>query len=99
MAKAHAPANSDTAERAQVALEATWQIAGLFDALIAQGVELEHADTLQEAAVIRALAIRGKRLTSAAMSMLGDDSASLDEERQVVIDGSEAPDQEEIGNG
>ena len=95
MAKAHAPANSDTAERAHVALEATWQIAGLFEALLAKGVEMEMADS----AVIRALAIRGNRLNSAAMAMLGDDLASLEEARQIVIDGSEAPDQEEIGNG
>ena len=76
------------AERAQVALQATWQIFELFDALIGQGVALGPTARLQESSVIRALALRGRQLTGAAMSMLDDDVASIEEARSVVADGS-----------
>jgi hypothetical protein len=64
-----------SAKRRGIALEAIWQMAYLFDALAERGRLLDEVDTLEASAVIKALALRGKALTSAAMTALGDDFA------------------------
>jgi hypothetical protein len=66
-----------SAKRRGVALEATWQIASLFDALAEQGTLLDHADTLDASAVIKALASRGRALSHAVMTALGDDTSAV----------------------
>lgn len=81
---------ANAGDRMDIALQATWQIHGLFEGLIAQSAPLsEMPEHLEQAAVVRAIGIRGRRLIGAALSMLGDDLASLDDARDVVIDGSE----------
>jgi hypothetical protein len=70
-------AASQAGKRRGIALEATWQMASLFDALAEQGRLLDHPDTFEASAVIKALALRGTSLTSAAMTALGDDSAAV----------------------
>jgi hypothetical protein len=86
------PKGVDAQARIAVALLATEQMEGLFNALIAQAIEVDKGDDdIQVAAVIRALAIRGKRLNSAAMSALGDHSATVKSCQRIIDDGDELP--------
>lgn len=73
----------DPAKRKDVALQATWQIDKLFEALFEQSREGGPL----HGAVTRALAIRGKALASAVMSMLDDEIACVDD-AQRIVDGS-----------
>jgi hypothetical protein len=59
--------------RFRVALEATYQMDALFDAVGEQISRINTADDMDIVAVIQALAIRGAALSSAAMSVLGDE--------------------------
>ena len=81
-------------ERMQIALQAAWQIADLFDELVAQGASLNTGD--REAAVIRALAIRGRKLASATMSALDDETGTIDDARRIVYAGQPV---REVANG
>jgi hypothetical protein len=60
--------------RRGIALEATYQIASLFDALAERGRALDHPDTIGDSTVIKALAFRGAALTNAAIAALGDET-------------------------
>jgi hypothetical protein len=68
-------------KRREIALEATHQIASLFDALAEQGRRIDHPDTLEASAVIKALASRGRALSHAAMTALGDDTVAVSIEK------------------
>jgi hypothetical protein len=86
------PTAAENDERCQVALEATWQTACLFDELVEFAARMDHADTLQECAVLRALATRGQQLSQLTMRMLGErqDSAQCAEEQREVINAGAA---------
>jgi division protein CdvB (Snf7/Vps24/ESCRT-III family) len=58
--------------RRDIALEATYQMAALFDELAKQTRRMDCADTMDESAVVKALLIRGRALASVAMNALGD---------------------------
>ena len=73
----------DPTKRMYVALQATWQMVGLFNALLEQSRSLDLA---REAAVLRALAVRGRALGNAAIGALDDKFASV-EDAQSVVDG------------
>ena len=75
--------------RSRIALAATWQMEGIFDALIKLSRDLEGADNMDDIAPMRALALRGKELNSSAMSMLGDVLVPI-EGALAVITGAEA---------
>jgi hypothetical protein len=73
-----------------IALQATLTINGLFEGLITSAAPLSHMpESLEEAAVVQAIAIRGRRVLSVAMSMLGDDLASLDDARRILSGGAD----------
>ena len=57
--------------RLNIALDATMQMEALFNALLEQGCAIEDVD---DSSVIKALAFRGAALSSAAWTVLGDDS-------------------------
>jgi len=75
----------NSAERMEIALDATLTLNGLFEGLITQAAPLsDMPEHIEQAAVVQAIAIRGRRVLSVAMSMLGDDLASLDDARRVL---------------
>jgi hypothetical protein len=79
--------------RRRIALEATYQMAALFDELTKQTRRMDCADTLDESAIVKALVIRGSALASAAMSALGSDlpiestAEAIDALEKVVTNG------------
>jgi len=88
---------ANAAERMDIALQATRQIHGLFEGLVAQAAPLfDQPEHLQQAAVIRALTIREARLNDAMLSMLGDALGSVPDARRVVSEGRPSSDEEEM---
>jgi hypothetical protein len=92
-AKATTPADFpvDSKRRRLVALEATYQIAALFEAVKEKSRCISAADDLDAVAVIRALVFRGSALSSVAMLALGDDdgqSAEEVEDMEKVVEGA-----------
>ena len=75
---------SQTDERAGATLDAVHQMDGLFAALFKLGACVDSPETIEESAMIRAIAARGQQLTSAAMSLLGDSVHPLEDLRAVV---------------
>ena len=75
---------AESAERMEIALQATLTINGLFEGLITNAAPLSNTEHLEEASVIQAIAIRGRQVLSVAMSMLGDDLASLEDARRML---------------
>lgn len=75
-----------TSERMGLALEATLKLHGLFEGLITNAAPLSDTGHLEEAAVIEAIAIRGRQVLSVAMAMLGDDLESVEDARRVLSD-------------
>ena len=75
---------SQTDERAGATLDAVHQMNGLFAALFKLGACVDSPETIEESAMIRAIAARGQQLTSAAMSLLGDAIHPLGELRAIV---------------
>jgi hypothetical protein len=57
--------------RLNIGLDAAMQMGALFNALLEQGCAIEDVD---DSSVIKALAARGVALSSAAWTVLGDDS-------------------------
>ena len=87
-AAAAAPVDSHigSKRRLNIALDATMQMGALFSALLEQGCGIEDVD---DSSVIKALAFRGVALSSAAWTVLGDDSETAadkieDLERAVI---------------
>ena len=86
---------ANAAARMDIALQATWQIHGLFEGLVAQAAPIfDQPEHLQQAAVIRALAIREARLNSVMLTMLGDELGSVPDARRVVSEGGPSSDEE-----
>lgn len=79
---------ADADERCAVAQEAVWQIACLFDEFANFAMRLDHADTLQECTIVRALAARGRELSGVAMRMLGESAAVDWESRGAIVAGA-----------
>jgi hypothetical protein len=68
---------------AHIALRAAWEIADLLDELIAQGASLSAGE--RRPAVIRALALRSRKLTSAVIAAL--DEGSIEVAASVMSEG------------
>ena len=76
---------AEAAERMEIALRATLTLNGLFEGLITNATPLsDMPEHIEEAAVVQAIAIRGRQVLSVAMSMLGDELASLEDARRVL---------------
>lgn len=91
-AKAAAPSpdtHIGSKRRLNIALDAAMQMGALFDALLEQGCTIEDVD---DSSVIKALAVRGVALSSAAWSVLGDPSEavadSIEDLESVVLQGA-----------
>ena len=79
---------ANAAERMDIALQATWQLHGLFKGLFAQTTAIfDMPERMEQAAVIRALAIREDRLMHAMLDMLGDSLASCADAQEIVAEG------------
>jgi hypothetical protein len=90
MAKTNANGIDLNGPRGHIALEAIWQIAPIFDALL-ERTKLLGGDNMDDAAIMMALELRGAALTGAAMSALGDGCGISLPQLQAVIDADAYP--------
>lgn len=71
-------------ERIDFALDASWQIEGLFAKLIDIAAKLDETDYIDDASLLKALSLRGEALAGIVMDMVNDEHADMAEARALL---------------